>query len=545
MHNALLITGGDIASHNYAQATEILTSALSSTGKIKVTATHDAVAMKNLSNYDVVIIFTDGDFFDDAAIDSLVRFVHSGKGLVTLHTAAATNKSSDALGRLIGSRITAGKVTEHHAIIVDAQHPITHRVQNFRINDEIHVLEPLGEYRTLAAAYLEGKKQPLLYVKNDGAGRVVHMAHGHSLQGLKNPGWQQLFTRSVRFAAGEDWSGKTIKCAALGYGGAFNMGKAHLESCKKNLMLPTAVCDLDPARTATAKAELGEHIVAYNDVSKMLNESDAEMVIVITPHNTHAALSRQVLESNRHVVTEKPYTITVEEATTVIELALQKQKMATVFHNRRWDGHFKALKKVVDSGAIGEVFQIECQSGGFGEPKPDWWRASKAISGGSIYDWGAHFTDWILQIMPWKIQAITGAYHKLRWFSNDNEDHTVAGIRFEGGRTATLEMSSVAAIGKPSWRVLGTHGAIELKSIWNKDDGLNVVSHINGYEHKGRVPFMQDDWDGFYRNIADHLLVGEPLAVTPESARDVIAVLSLSEVSSKQGGIPVVLPYAQ
>ena len=545
MHNVLLITGGQIPAHNYAQATDILASALNATGKIKVTQTHDAGALKNLSNYDAAVIFTDGDFFDDAGIDSLAKFVRSGKGLVTLHTTAGTNKSSDVFGKLVGARITAGKIIEHKAIVVDATHPITHRVQDFRINDEIHVLEPLSEYRTLVSAYLDGKKQPLVYVKSEGAGRVVHMAHGHALTGLKNAGFEQLFTRAVRFAAGEDWSNKTIKCAALGYGGAFNMGKTHLESCKKALMSPTAVCDLDPARTATAKTELGDHIVAYNDVSKMLSDSDAEMVIVITPHNTHAPLSIQVLNSNRHVVTEKPYTITVEEATSVIELARQKQKMATVFHNRRWDGHFKALKNVIDSGAIGEVFQVECQTGGFGEPKADWWRASKAISGGSIYDWGAHFADWMLQIMPYKIEAITGAYQKLRWFGVDNEDHTVANIRFEGGRTATLEMSSIAAIGKPAWRVLGTHGAIEMKTLGNKDDALTVVSHVNGYEHKGRVPFLNDDWDGFYRNVADHLLVGEPLAVTPESARKVIAVLSLSEVSSKQGGAPIALPFAQ
>ena len=61
----------------------------------------------------------------------------------------------------------------------------------------------------------------------------------------------------------------------------------------------------------------------------------------------------------------------------------------------------------------------------------------------------------------------------------------------------------------------------------------------------GTVPVLESDWDGFYRNVADHLILGEPLAVTPESARKVIAVLSLSEESSKRGGAPVSVPFEQ
>ena len=56
---------------------------------------------------------------------------------------------------------------------------------------------------------------------------------------------------------------------------------------------------------------------------------------------------------------------------------------------------------------------------------------------------------------------------------------------------------------------------------------------------------MKSDWDGYYRNVADHLILGEPLAVTPESARKVIAVLSLCEESSKRGGVPVPVPFEQ
>jgi hypothetical protein len=75
--------------------------------------------------------------------------------------------------------------------------------------------------------------------------------------------------------------------------------------------------------------------------------------------------------------------------------------------------------------------------------------------------------------------------------------------------------------------------------------GLRLVSHASGQRVERRVAIAKRDWDGFYRNIADHLILGEPLAVTPESARKVIAVLSLAEQSSQQGGAPIPLSFEQ
>lgn len=545
MPEILLITGGQIAAHDYDQSSTILAGILQRNG-LSVQATHSADAVHDLSGYAALVLFTDGDFFDERGLASIISFVRNGGGLVSLHTTAGTNKSSEAFGKLIGSRILGGAVLEHNAIVADPEHPIMHRISDFRIDDEIHDLEPLSDFRTLITAWWNGKKQPLAYVKHDGAGRVVHLATGHSIKGVSHPTWQQIFARSVRYAAGEDWSGKVIKCAAIGYGGAFNMGRTHLESCKKARLTPVAVCDVDPLRTATAKAELGEHIQTFNSVERMLAESDADLVTVITPHNLHAPLSLQVLKSGRHVVTEKPYTITIDEATTVIEAARAAGKMATVFHNRRWDGDFVAIRDVVQSGILGEVFHIECAFGGYGEPRADWWRSYKEPSGGAFFDWGAHFVDWILQLMPYAIESVSGDFKKLKWQQVSNEDYTSAYIRFAGGRSASVEQGNVNAIDKARWRILGTEGGLQKAGWdWEGKEGLKLVTFRNGQRVESTLPYGKSDWDGFYRNVADHLILGEPLAVTPESARDVIAILSLAEQSSKQGGMPLPLPYAR
>ncbi len=544
-HHVLLITGGEW--HDFAAGSQILASALEA-ARHKVTRTEDAAALKSLagSNHDCVVLYTQGDKFDDAGIDALAKFVRGGGGLVGIHCASDTNTKSETYMKLLGSQfINHGPVFDFKVNVTEPEHPIAHRIKDFRVVDELYVLKPHGEFQTFMTAWWADQQQPMAYSKSEGKGRVVYLANGHHPESLSNSEWQHVFVRSVRYAAGEDWAKKTVKVAAIGYGGAFNMGKLHLESCKRARLTPVAVSDIDPKRTASAKAELGEHIQTFTKVDDLLAKSDAEMCIIITPHNTHAPLSIQCLEAARHVVTEKPYTITIDEATKVIETARRVKKMATVFHNRRWDGDFMAIKKVINSGMIGDVFHIECAFGSYAEPKMDWWRANKQISGGAFYDWGAHFVDWILNLLPYKIESVSGSFHKNVWHQISNEDYTHAWVRFEGGRTASLEQSAISAIGKARFRVLGTKGGIEQKQGWTGQEPLRVVSFQNGMQIDGNVPALESDWDGFYRNVADHLLLGESLAVTPESARKVIAVLSLSEQSNNQKGAPLAVPFEQ
>ena len=542
-HRVLLITGGKY--HDFAKAAEVLCQNLRNSGNtiehIPGTGVSSAIAS---GTFDVVLLYTQGDQLDNAGVDALTKFVRGGGGLVALHSANAS-VSNENLLKLIGSRFKGHAPAFDFTVNVsDAAHAIAHRIQSFRVHDELYGLEPTGDFHTFLAACADNIQQPMGYTRAEGKGRVVYLANGHSIAVLAHPTFVQIVNRAVRYAAGEDWSTKSVNVAAIGYGGAFNMGKLHLESCNKARMKAVAVCDVDEKRTATAKTDFGDAMQTYTRVDDLLTESDAEMCIIITPHNTHAPLAVQSLESGRHIVTEKPFTVDIDQATRVIETARRKQKMATVFHNRRWDGDFLTIRQLVESGAIGDVFKIECFMGGYSEPKADWWRSRKDVTGGALHDWGAHFTDWILQLMPHKIESVSGFFQKKIWLQSTIEDHAEATVRFEGGRLAHLEFSSIAAVGKQRFRILGTHGAIEQKG-WDAKDGIHLVTHKNNQSFDGVVPCQKSDWDAFYRNVADHLILGEPLIVKPEEARKVIAVIHLSEMSSKQGGVPLALPFEQ
>ena len=139
----------------------------------------------------------------------------------------------------------------------------------------------------------------------------------------------------------------------------------------------------------------------------MLTKSDANLVILITPHNTHAPLALQCIVAGRHVVCEKPFAITTEECDEMIEAAKEAGVVISTFHNRHWDGSVMKALEVVRSGTIGYIVRIECHSGGRNQPR-DIWRASKSISGGILYDWGVHFLEYSLQLIDSEITEVTG-----------------------------------------------------------------------------------------------------------------------------------------
>ncbi|MCE5199833.1 MAG: Gfo/Idh/MocA family oxidoreductase [Armatimonadota bacterium] len=322
-----------------------------------------------------------------------------------------------------------------------------------------------------------------------------------------------------------------VKWGIIGYGGAFNMGKLHGESingCKG--MRVTAVCDVDPARTAIAEQDF-PGIKTYNNAKEMFKSNDIDCVVIILPHNLHYPVAMAALEAGKGVVLEKPMCITTQEATAMIELAKKKDVLLTVFHNRRHDGDYKAIREFIDKGMIGDVFRIEAFMGGYNHPGT-WWRSIKEVSGGCFYDWGAHIIDWTLNLHHGhKIKNVTGFFHKRVWQDITNEDETQAIVRFDDGSVADITISSIAMAGKPRWRILGTKGAIT--DDWK--GSFKAFINVDGYPAEMEVKYQDGTWQNWYPNLAAHLLESKDLEVKAEEARRVIMVIDYAERSSKEG----------
>ena len=326
-----------------------------------------------------------------------------------------------------------------------------------------------------------------------------------------------------------------IKVGVIGYGGAFNMGRMHLQDMQKAGMTPRAVAEPDAARLAVAAQEF-PGIQTFSNVDDMLAKSDVNLVVLITPHNTHAPLALKCLKSGRHVVCEKPFAITTKECDAMIAAAKKADVMVSTFHNRHWDGSIMKAMEVLKSGVIGDLVRIEGHLGAWGKPG-DWWRSSKSISGGVMYDWGVHLLEYMLQLADSEVTEVTGMAKRgywaqqSKWGKDTVEDEGFAVVRFKSGTWATLCISNIDANPKRGMvEVTGTKGTFwweyDNHEITVKDGDTTIVT-------KGKNPPAQ--WEKYYANIAAHLVKGAPLVITPEWSRRPIHILDLADRSAQTG----------
>lgn len=325
-----------------------------------------------------------------------------------------------------------------------------------------------------------------------------------------------------------------IKVGAIGYGGAFNMGKAHLGEMQKAGMTPTAVAEIDKSRLEVARGDF-PGIETYTSVAEMLKKSDVHLLAIITPHNTHASLAIQCLNAGRHVVCEKPLAITTAECDAMIAAARRNKVVLSTYHNRHWDGHILEAMKHIRKGEIGKVVRVDVEMSGWHKPG-DWWRSSKTISGGLLYDWGVHLLEYTLQIVNSDIEEVSGylwsgiwAPHT-KWKNDTNEDDGLVVVRYKSGAWSTLRMSNVESRPGTFFKVTGTKGTY----VMNWDAG-EVITHEDGKTITVRYPNPPGEGWRLYQNICDHLVKGTPLVITPEWSRRPIHILDLACQSAKRG----------
>lgn len=544
MKKILYVYGGPDF-HPTRAAGEVFTELAKRDGRFTVEMKEGPAAFQDLrtAGYDGVVVYTtfyEHDLTPDLE-QSLMVFIENGGGFVGVHSAADSFRGSRAYVEMLGGEfLTHPPFGTYKVSVIDREHYITARMRDYVIEDEMYHLQSFDPEKVnlLADTPWQDRRMPMAWTKQRGKGRVAYLANGHDLRAWRNPEFQKLLVRAAAWSTGEEKPARTVRCGLLGYGPAFNMGAGHARWLNSIEGLETvAACDRDPARMEAAKIELPGLKGYFTDLDQMLKLDDLDLVVNILPHNLHAPMTLKCLDAGKHVVIEKPFCITTDEANAMISLARRKGVMLSLFHNRRWDSDYLAIRDVINRGLIGEVFHVEARTGHYEHPG-FWWRSDKALSGGVMYDWGAHFLDWILNIVPGKIGHVMGDFQKRMWYAITNEDHGQVFVRFDSGATADFQLSTIAASVGPKWRILGTLGSIEAHSHTE----LNVVSYASGLRMESKVAVGSggEAWEQYYRNVADHLLYGEELFVTAEQARRVIAVIEAGEKSSKEGrSVPV------
>jgi predicted dehydrogenase len=481
----------------------------------------------------------------------LAGFVHAGGTVVaagrTLSTWAANPGVVDLAGWSPDGR------TMHTELVVELIDR-TAGIGSFPVHDTVHLLPSLPDGATpLLHTHWRYGEQVVAYARPAGAGRFVYFGLGNDPQTYAGVEFRRAVLRTLVESLRASSPTRLIGVGLLGFGA---LGSAHVAAIRGVPGLEVrGVCDRAVARR---EAALGLGIPAY-PAAREFFASDIDVVIVGTPPADHANSVLAALDSGKHVVSEKPFAITTADCDRMIERATATQRVLTVYQNRRWDPDFLALQNVVRRGAVGELFYMESFVGEHAHPC-HYWHSHQPVSGGSVYDWGSHYVDWMLQLFDPPVTAVRAVEHKLVWHDVTNADHVSVEIRFADGAQAFFTQSSIAAARKPKWYVLGTRGAVV--GSWQHvvergrgpdgemDETLVTPTDLparltvsrpgaGGGSDDETVSLATRDRSAFYRNLAGHLRFGEPLAVTAAQARRTVAVLEAATASSERGGAVV------
>jgi scyllo-inositol 2-dehydrogenase (NADP+) len=286
-----------------------------------------------------------------------------------------------------------------------------------------------------------------------------------------------------------------------------------------------------------------EHPLRVGSVEELFERCD--LVIVASPNDSHFPLARQALEHGKHVVVDKPFTVTVEEADALIALAREADRMLTVFHNRRWAADYLSLRKVLPR--LGELSLLEANWDRFRPEVNQRWRERAGAGTGLLADLGPHMIDEVLQLFgtPDAISADIFA-QRPGALVDDYFDLTLG----YGSLRVCLRASSLISQPRPRLAAHGSGGSFVKYGIDPQEAqlkaGMNPRDPRFGIEERSgtltlpdgsieQVPGERGRYLDFYQAVVCVIANGAPVPVAPADARDGLRVIDLARRAASLG----------
>jgi predicted dehydrogenase len=289
-------------------------------------------------------------------------------------------------------------------------------------------------------------------------------------------------------------------------------------------------------------------------LEELLSDKEIQLCVVATPNDSHFELARACLLAGRDVVVDKPFAPTLAESEELVGLARERGRLITVYQDRRWDGDFLTVKKIVASGRMGEIAEYECRFDRFRpEPKANAWRERADQPGaGVLFDLGPHVIDQALVLFG-EPKAITASAFCQRETSQVDDSFDVC-LEYPGLR-AMGRARIIAFAPGPHFLIHGTKGTFMKYGMdpqearlrgenvpegtdWGADWGEEPESLWGTLSLVGepsvRVKTERGDYRGFYENVRDAIDKKAPLEVTPEQALRTMRAVMLAHKSSRQ-----------
>ena len=248
---------------------------------------------------------------------------------------------------------------------------------------------------------------------------------------------------------------KQYNLGIVGFGG---MAGYHYSELKKfDLRItPYSVFDVNEERMQAAR-EKG--MKTYASFDEMLNDPAVDMVLVSATNEVHKELSIAAMRAGKHVICEKPVTISSAQLEEIMRVRDETGMVFTIDQNRRVNPDFVLMRQCVEKGLIGKPYVIESRvEGSRGMPRG--WRTIKQLGGGMMLDWGVHLIDQLMYMINEKVVSVYCKLYSIEY--KEVDDNFTLLLTFANGLTGVIEVGTNNYITHPRWYVLGEAGTLQI-----------------------------------------------------------------------------------
>src|SRR3984893_18073788 len=278
-------------------------------------------------------------------------------------------------------------------------------------------------------------------------------------------------------------------------------------------------------RHGNEAAEKYPDVRVVRNVEELLSMSEVRLVVIATPNDTHAPIARQCLEAGRDVVVDKPFATTLKEAADLVEVARKCGRLISVYHNRRYDGDFQAIRQIVADGTLSRIVRFETNYDRYRpELKPGAWRERVGPGSGILFDLAPHLIDHALVLFGLP-EAVTADVRVERPVAVVDDSFDVM-LPYPAGMRAVLRSTMLALSPRPRFVLHGTRGSFFKQTFDPQEINLRR-GYIPESGPWGGEP--QEDWGvlttaendvssdyrDYYANVRDAILGRATLAVSP------------------------------
>ena len=306
------------------------------------------------------------------------------------------------------------------------------------------------------------------------------------------------------------------------------------------------------SRRGAALAEALPGVAVVPDPMELVRHPEVDLVVVASPNDSHAPLAAAALQANRHVVVDKPFTITLAEARELAAAASRSGRVLSVFHNRRWDSDFLTVQRAIRDGLLGRVAVLESRIDRFRPQVRDRWRESAGRGAGLLYDLGPHLIDQALVLfgVPDRVSATLAQQRT----GGQSTDFVQLVLRY-GERVVTLGAGTLVSGGSARFVVHGERASLVKQKLdiqeeqlragmlpgttgWGSDPDLAVL-HDGATGQSRTVPALPGDQREYYRALREAIHGRAPNPVPPAQASTCMAILDAALRSDAEGRVVI------